>query len=214
MRTPINNLMIQTQVSLSKLRTINDYHDVLYSNLEEYERLAKMVSDMLYLAKIDHHIETHTLVSFELADTLTALYDFYEIWATEKNISLKLNGKTKIKANEEMIRRAFSNLISNAIKYGEPNSEILINIESKNDHSIITVKNKVAISLLKLTQADLNKFFDRFYRLDFSRERVEDGTGLGLAITRSIFDMHKALISVKIIDEDIIFTIIFPLNHD
>ncbi|WP_291373982.1 heavy metal sensor histidine kinase [Acinetobacter sp. UBA6720] len=209
-RTPINNLMMQTQVSLTKPRNIEEYREVLFSNLEEYERLAKMVSDMLFLAKTDHLIELKNLQNIELSNEIIALYEFYEAWASEKNIQLKYYGYAKVIADSSMIRRAFSNLISNAIKYGEPNSILHIELNQNQEGCRILVKNKVSSDMQNLSQDQLNRFFDRFYRLDFARQRTEDGTGLGLAITRSIFELHHALISVQLKQQFIVFEIQFP----
>ncbi|WP_151769082.1 heavy metal sensor histidine kinase, partial [Acinetobacter colistiniresistens] len=119
-RTPINNLMMQTQVSLTKPRTLEQYQDVLFSNLEEYEHLAKMISDMLFLAKSDHNLALKNKKNIDLVQEMKVLFEYFEAFASEKQIQLKLTGQASIQAEPAMIRRAFNNLISNAIKYGEP----------------------------------------------------------------------------------------------
>ena len=65
-RTPINNLMTQTQVCLSRSRDINTYQEVLFSNLEEFEHLARMVSDMLFLAKAENGLHLPNLQQVNL----------------------------------------------------------------------------------------------------------------------------------------------------
>ncbi|MFX7412354.1 ATP-binding protein, partial [Acinetobacter baumannii] len=89
-----------------------------------------------------------------------------------------------------MLRRALSNLLSNAIKYGKPDSIIKINCRQNIDTTIFTIENESS----PITSEQLNRLFDRFYRTDASRQRVEEGTGLGLAITKSILDVHGATI--------------------
>ena len=77
-RTPINNLMTQTQVCLSRSRDINTYQEVLFSNLEEFERLARMISDMLFLANAEHGLHLPNLKQVDLVKEVSALFDFYD----------------------------------------------------------------------------------------------------------------------------------------
>ncbi|ENW81229.1 hypothetical protein F909_02520 [Acinetobacter sp. ANC 3929] len=208
-RTPINNLMMQTQVSLTKPRTIEQYQDVLFSNLEEYEHLAKMISDMLFLAKSDHNLALKSKKNIDLVQEMKVLFEYFEAFAADKNIVLEQTGQAHIEAEPAMIRRAFNNLISNAIKYGEADSVLQIQLAEDAQSSVILIKNKVAAEMQTLTPLQLSRFFDRFYRLDSSRHKAEDGTGLGLAITKSIIEIHSAKIDVYIEDENIVFRIIF-----
>jgi two-component system heavy metal sensor histidine kinase CusS len=104
-----------------------------------------------------------------------------------------------------MLRRALSNLLSNAIKYGKPNSTININCEQNIETTIFKIENECP----PLSQEQLSRLFDRFYRTDASRQRVEEGTGLGLAITKSILDVHRATIQADYQNGHIIFTVTF-----
>jgi len=88
-RTPINNLMTQTQVCLARKRDTSTYQEVLFSNLEELERLARMVSDMLFLAKAEHGLKLQNLQNIDLVKEVTALFDFYDALAAEKNMTLQ-----------------------------------------------------------------------------------------------------------------------------
>ncbi|MDR2248012.1 heavy metal sensor histidine kinase [Acinetobacter sp.] len=204
-RTPINNLMTQTQVCLSRNRDITTYQEILFSNLEEFERLARMVSDMLFLAKAEHGLHIANLQEVNLFKEISALFDFYDAIATEKGISLEQTGQGYVKGDPSMLRRAFSNLLSNAIKYGKSDSVIKIKCQQNNDRIELTIENESS----PLSQEQLTRLFDRFYRTDASRQRVEEGTGLGLAITKSILDVHGATIQANYDDGHIIFKIIF-----
>src|SRR3989344_4618873 len=79
LRTPINNLMTQTQVTLSQPRSCGEYQDILASNAEEYQRLARMVADMLFLAKADHGLILPSTERIAAHDEAQALFDFYEV---------------------------------------------------------------------------------------------------------------------------------------
>ncbi len=204
-RTPINNLMTQTQVCLSRSRDITTYQEILFSNLEEFERLARMVSDMLFLAKAEHGLHVANLQEVNLFKEISALFDFYDAIAAEKGMSLEQTGQGYVEGDPSMLRRAFSNLLSNAIKYGKSDSVIKIKCQQNNDRTELTIENESS----PLSQEQLTRLFDRFYRTDASRQRVEEGTGLGLAITKSILDVHGATIQANYDDGHIIFKIIF-----
>ncbi|MCH2003685.1 MULTISPECIES: heavy metal sensor histidine kinase [Acinetobacter] len=204
-RTPINNLMTQTQVCLSRSRDINTYQEVLFSNLEEFERLARMVSDMLFLAKAEHGLHLPNLKQVDLVKEVSALFDFYDAIAAEKSISLEQKGYGVVNGDPSMLRRALSNLLSNAIKYGKTESVVRIKTQQNFDTTIFTIENESS----PLTSEQLSRLFDRFYRTDASRQRVEEGTGLGLAITKSILDVHGATIKADYQDGRIKFKIIF-----
>lgn len=204
-RTPINNLMTQTQVCLSRSRDISTYQEILFSNLEEFERLARMVSDMLFLAKAEHGLHRANLQQVNLVKEVSALFDFYDAIAAEKGMSLKQTGQGYVEGDPSMLRRALSNLLSNAIKYGKSDSIIKIKCQQNSDTTELTIENESS----PLSQEQLTRLFDRFYRTDSSRQRVEEGTGLGLAITKSILDVHGATIQANYENGHITFKIIF-----
>jgi two-component system heavy metal sensor histidine kinase CusS len=204
-RTPINNLMTQTQVCLSRSRDINTYQEVLFSNLEEFERLARMISDMLFLAKAEHGLHLPNLKQVDLVKEVSALFDFYDAIAAEKSISLEQKGYGVVNGDPSMLRRSLSNLLSNAIKYGKTESVVRIKTQQNFDTTTFIIENESS----PLSSEQLNRLFDRFYRTDVSRQRVEEGTGLGLAITKSILDVHGASIQATYNEGHISFKIIF-----
>jgi two-component system, OmpR family, heavy metal sensor histidine kinase CusS len=204
-RTPINNLMTQTQVCLSRHRDIDAYKEVLFSNLEELEHLARIVSDMLFLAKAENGLTLAKLQKIDLKQEINALFDFYDALAAEKNIRFEQSGTGTVNADPTMLRRALSNLFSNAIKYGKSNSFIYVKFHQNLENVFFSIENEGP----SLSPEQLSRVFDRFYRTDASRQRVEDGTGLGLAITKSILDLHDAVIYAESKNGRVIFSIIF-----
>jgi two-component system heavy metal sensor histidine kinase CusS len=204
-RTPINNLMTQTQVCLSRSRSNQDYQEVLFSNLEEFEHLARMVSDMLFLAKAEHGLVLANVQSVDILEHVQDVFDFYDALAAEKNIRLRYTGQGQVLADPAMLRRALSNLLSNAIKYGNADSCIEIHCQQQQQQTLLWMSNACAA----LSSEQLERLFDRFYRTDVSRQRVEDGTGLGLAICKSILDAHGASIDAHYQQGRIQFRIVF-----
>ncbi|MDQ9019958.1 heavy metal sensor histidine kinase [Acinetobacter sichuanensis] len=209
-RTPINNLMMQTQVCLSQERSIEQYQEILFSNYEEYEHLAKMIADLLFLAKSEHQIRPKNIQMIDLKNEFQNLFDFYEAFALDKNMYFHLSGNAILLGELSMLRRAFSNLISNAIKYGTAYTAINVLIEQKQQSIEIQIQNQS----IALTQNQLARLFDRFYRVDSSRQKIVEGTGLGLAITQSIVHVHHASIHASYAPPMITFHLTFPLIQD
>ncbi|ALS99438.1 histidine kinase [Lacimicrobium alkaliphilum] len=189
LRTPLTNLITQTQVALGKARTLKEYRELLYSNLEEQERLAKMVNDMLWLAKSDHGLIRPVQVSLDLAVEIKELFEFFEALAEEKQITLRQTGHAPaIMGDREMLRRAISNLMSNAIRYTPAGKWIEVRLDSPTENTItLSITNPGP----GISEKHLPRLFDRFYRADPSRTRQSEGVGLGLAIVRSIAEAHQ-----------------------
>lgn len=193
LRTPINTLMTQTQVTLSKPRTPEEYREILYSSLEEYERLARMTSDMLFLAKADHGLVVPSRESVNLRLEVEALFEFYDALAAEKSVRLECSGDAEVYGDRIMIRRAISNLLSNAIRHCNAGDEIRITLSMTEASAFIRVENTGE----EIPAENLPRVFDRFYRGDASRQRGNESSGLGLAITRSIVLAHQGDIAVQ-----------------
>lgn len=208
-RTPINNLMTQTQVSLSKPRSAEEYREILYSNMEEYERLARMISDMLFLAKADNGLMIPRLEEIYLRSEVNALCEFYETLAAEKKILLAVNGAARTIGDRLMIRRAIGNLLSNAVRHSKEGTTITVEIQAHAEEITISVSNEGDT----INSEQLPRIFDRFYRADVSRRRTDEGAGLGLAITRSIIRAHKGDISATSTPHKTTFLITLPTHH-
>ena len=191
LRTPISNLMTQTQVALSRPRTTDEYQDILASNLEEYERIARMVSDMLFLAKAEGNTLAHAGESIDLAHEADALIDFYEALADERQVRIIRRGQASVHGDRLMLRRALSNLLSNALRHTPAGGEITIAI----DADAIAVRMAVSNVGDPIDADQLERIFDRFHRGSTQRARHGEGAGLGLAITRSIVRAHGGEIS-------------------
>ncbi len=192
LRTPISNLMTQTQVALSSARDKDAYKEILYSSLEEYERMAQMVSDMLYLAQTDNGLLKPGLEKVDLAGETQGLFDYFEAWAEERKVSLTQSGSASVTGDRLMLRRALSNLISNSIRHTPQGQTVKISLDSRGGKATVSVENPGP----EIPAEHLPKLFDRFYRVDPSRQRKGDGAGLGLAIVKSIVDVHGGAISV------------------
>jgi two-component system heavy metal sensor histidine kinase CusS len=206
MRTPVNNLMMQTQVMLSQSRSAEEYREVLASNLEEYERLARMIGDMLFLAKADNGLLVPSRENVDLANELDELFDFYEALADDKGVRMQCEGTAMVDGDRLMIRRALSNLISNAIRYTPRNTIVRVQLQEAEGQVQIAIKNPCTD-----IPENPERLFDRFYRADPARRETGEGAGLGLAITRSIIRAHGGEVTVKSSPTEIGFSVILPV---
>lgn len=183
LRTPVSNLMTQTQVALSQARDAEAYREILYSNLEEYQRLATMIADMLFLAKADNGLIIPSREPVEIQQEVANLFAFYEALAEDQGIALVTRGSGTVLGDRLMLRRALSNLLSNAIRHTPRGGAVSVAIgPGANGFLSVIVENPGE----PIPAEHLPRIFDRFYRVDSSRQRSSEGAGLGLAITRSI----------------------------
>ncbi len=206
LRTPVTNLMTQTQVALSQARSADEYQEILYSNMEEYERMAQMIGDMLFLAKADNDLNPLNAETIDLKSELRNLFDYYEAWAEECHVSLALEGDAHVQGDRLMLRRALSNLIANAVRHTPPERRVAVTLSYTDGDVNIVVHNPGT----PIPVEHLPKLFDRFYRTDPSRQRSGDGAGLGLAIVKSIIEAHNGTIVASSDKEGTAFSITLP----
>jgi two-component system heavy metal sensor histidine kinase CusS len=206
LRTPITNLMTQTQVALSRARTIDEYREILYSNMEEYERMAQMVGDMLFLAQADSGTNKRESIEVDLAAEVRSLFDYYEGWAEESGVSLAVEGDATVAGDRLMLQRALGNLLSNAVRHTPSGGTVRVVLARSEDRATVSVENPGQ----PIMAGDLPKIFDRFYRPDPSRQRRGEGAGLGLAIVKSIVEAHNGIIEVASDENGTRFEITFP----
>jgi two-component system heavy metal sensor histidine kinase CusS len=198
--------MTQTQVALTRARSTDEYRDILASNAEEYERLARMIGDMLFLAQADNGLIMPNREPVDLAAQVGELFEFFDALAEEKALHLSLTGAKMVSGDKLMLRRALANLLSNAIRHAPEGGIIRVSIETSSDGTRLTVENTGA----PIPPEHLPRIFDRFYRADPSRHRANEGAGLGLAITRSIVRAHGGEILARSGTDSVCFEIWMP----
>ena len=191
LRTPVSNLMIHTEVVLSRKRDIEDYEDNLYSNLDDLKCMSRMIDDMLFLAKSDNGLIPHEDKPIDLLEVVEKLLEYYRLLADERGINLTVSGGGSVRGDVLMLHRAVSNLLSNALRYTPEGRTINVDIQQRNTSTFVVVENPGET----IAPEHLEKLFDRFYRADPARrEGSPSNAGLGLSITRSIVEAHEGKI--------------------
>lgn len=177
--------------------------------LEKSNKLEELINELFEITK--YNSETLIIKKERLNLTLLinqVIDEFYPILKEQnKKINFSPEKDFFTKADSIKMARVFNNLIKNAINYSYENSEINIDIKEEKD-LIITISNKSKT----LTPNELDKLFDKFYRVDYSRNTKFGGSGLGLAIAQEIIKLHNGTITVKSENEETSFTITLPKN--
>lgn len=207
LRTPLSNLLTQTQVTLSAARDVATYQDVLGSNAEELEWLGRMVSDMLFLAKTEHGVDLPHRERFSAHDDAHALLEFHAAVAEEKHIHMEVQGAADIVGDRLMFRRAVSNLLSNALRHTPEGGAVTIRIANDTQATTVSVENTGE----DIPPDMLPRLFNRFYRAGSARTHAgSGGTGLGLAIVQAIARTHGGTVSVTSSGGLTCFSLVFP----
>jgi two-component system sensor histidine kinase VanS len=111
-------------------------------------------------------------------------------------------------ADPDKLSRVFNNLIKNAISYSKEKSDITINVNKKNDNVLIEVIKKGK----QISEENINKIFEKFFRVDSSRGTKTGGCGLGLAIAKEIVELHNGKIAAESNKVETKFRVILPCN--
>ena len=186
LRTPIHSLRMQTEVSLGKARSVDEYHELLASNLEEYERLSRIIADMLFLAKAEHGLLVPQKEAVPLLDLCGRLVDYYGILADD--IAVDVRGENLlVQGDRLMLERAIGNLLANAIRHTPAGGRVELSVRPGVGRIVVSVGN----SGPPIPAEALRGIFERFVRLNPEGE----GSGLGLAIVKSIVQAHGGAVS-------------------
>jgi len=209
MRTPLGNLMGHTQQTLRRSRSVEDYQNLLVSNQEEYERLARMIDSMLFLARTEQPDTCVRIEQVNLPDLIEQLCEYFEGVAQERNVQLINQTHDQLLGDPGLIRRALANLMANALRYATPASAVTVSSRVAGHGLEITVHNFGE----PIAAQHLPRLFERFYRCDPSRNQPDDSGGLGLAIVRSIMQLHGGCVSVDSTEAGTSFHLKFPLEN-
>ncbi len=206
MRTPLANVISSSQVTLSRSRTTDEYEALIDSNIEECERLQRMIESMLFLARTDNAQQLIKVVEIDAGSELRRLASYFQGLAEEAGVQIAVEGNTRIAADATLFRRAVSNLMSNALDHAFTGSSVKLSSYDSPKYTVIEVTNHGHT----IAQEHVDRIFERFYRIDASRHGSARNAGLGLAIVKSIMELHHGKVDVVSYGERTTFTLYFP----
>ncbi|WP_447787052.1 heavy metal sensor histidine kinase [Pseudomonas germanica] len=193
LRSPLTNLIGQTQVALTRGRSAEHYFEVLQSNLEELERLRSIINDMLFLASADQGNKATKLTSTSLADEVATTLEYLDFILEDAQVEVQVSGDALVQIEVAHLRRALINLLSNAVQHTGAGQVIEVRIEVEEHQVSIGVANPGS----PIASEHLPRLFERFYRVDASRSNSGNNHGLGLAIVKAIALMHGGDVFVR-----------------
>lgn len=206
LRTPIGNLLGQTEVALRQPRSAEQYEALLASNLEELQRLSRMTDNMLFLARAEHADTAIERSMLDVGDELRRVADYFEGLAEERGLRIVVQGEGTVWADSMLLRRALGNLLANAVRHADHGSAILLRSVRDDDGVTLSVENRGPT----IAAQHLARIFDRFYRADASRGGSSEASGLGLSIVRSIMTLHQGRWQASSADGCTRFCLVFP----
>ena len=206
MRTPLANVISSSQVTLSRARTTDEYEALIDSNIEECERLQRMIENMLFLARTDNARQHLKAVELDAGAELRRLASYFQALADEAGVHLAVQGEAPVVADATLFRRAVSNLASNALEHAQAGSTIELTVSTRPGYAVVEVTNRGAA----IPPEQIERIFERFYRIDSSRHGAARNAGLGLAIVKSIIELHRGKVEVESRDGRTTFALYFP----
>lgn len=194
LKTPLTILKGETELALRKERTNEEYKRSMQSNLEEIDRMSRIIDDLLLLSKAETKDIGMNLEKVDLRDLLADVCMNMKLFGENKGVEIIARELEDIRlvGDELKLRRMITNVVENAIKYGHRGGHVIVSSYKQNGFACVNVEDDGP----GISPGDIKYIFDRFYRADRSRKR-ESGSGLGLSISRWIAEAHKGSIDVQ-----------------
>lgn len=194
LRNPVNNLMGEMEVCLTRERDSGEYRATLESGLEECRRLAGLIENLLFVARAENSEKILYPQWFDAREACMHLLELQAHAASARGIHLACEGEAQLHADPLLFRQALGNLVANAIRYSPAGAEVCVKLHGPAaGYTEIEVRDQGE----GIPPEHLPHVFDRFYQVDSSRARHGQGTGLGLAIVRSIMELHGGEVSLQ-----------------
>ncbi len=211
LRTPLTSIIgyldIVSNHKLSKEEQ-DKYIEIVYS---KSIRLEKLIEDLFTYTKLEFGQVALHLGQVDMVKLMEQMLEEFYPSFCENGLEYDFKTDEKevyVEADGSLLARAFENLISNAIKYGKDGKNVNISVETDATTAVISIINYGEV----IPNKDINKIFEKFYRVDASRNDEHGGTGLGLAIAKNIINMHNGLIGVRSTMEGTVFEV--TLNRE
>lgn len=196
LRTPIALIHTEAELALRRSRDEAEYREALRHILQEADRTAKLIEELLSLARADSGREAFDLHPIDLLPTLRESASKWNQVASLHNLQFEEHLETErlpVMGDENALRRVIDILLDNALKYTPAPGKLTLSAEQHPNGVVVTVED----TGIGIAPEDQSRIFERFYRVDKARSRELGGAGLGLAIAQWIVQLHKGTITVR-----------------
>jgi heavy metal sensor kinase len=194
LRMPLAAIRVEAEVALGKPLTVEQHQELLGSILEECGRLARLIDQLLALAREDAGGPRPEPAPVDLAALVAGVVETMRPLAEARGVALRHDpdGPLRVRGEDARLRQVFFNLLDNAIKYTPEGGAVAVGLGEAGGEAVVTVRD----TGVGISAEHLSHVFDRFYRVDKARSRAEGGAGLGLSIARKIVTDHGGRIEL------------------
>lgn len=214
LRTPLTSVIgyleyVQTHPELDE-ETRGRYLGIAF---HKAQYLQQLTSDLLGFVKLEHRDMTYQWMRLDLRQLIEQLMDEHIFQFQNQGLRTEFfcpQDAVFMIGDGNLLARLFENLLNNAIKYGKDGKCIRVELEQKAEHAVVRVTNYGHV----IPEKDLDKIFQKFYRVEQSRSLDTGGSGLGLAIAEQIVQIHQGTIGVRSNLNGTIFEVKLPLMHE
>lgn len=213
LRTPLTSII--GYLGLIEDHQYQSEEDIVkYSHIayDKAKQMKNLVEDLFEYTKVQQHGAPVNLMTVDLGQLLEQVGTSFELEADKKGIAINVSCEPtplSITADPEKLGRLFSNLVANALKYGHGASYIHLTAKQLGEKVVITVADDGE----KIPAESVKHLFERFYRVESSRNKATGGTGLGLAIVQSIVELHHGSVTARSDDQETAFVVTLPVKQ-
>ncbi|HTW66333.1 MAG TPA: ATP-binding protein [Bryobacteraceae bacterium] len=210
LRTPITLIRATAELTLRRERPAETYREALRQIIQESDRTTRLIEDLLLLARADAGLPAWPLDRVELAPLVLDVCEQGQILAQERQLEIAAEAPEQplyVQANDPALRRLLLLLVDNAVKYTPAGGRITVSVALDSSGPTVTVRD----TGVGIPDAALPHVFERFYRVDESRNREAGGAGLGLSIAQWIAERHHARLEAEsVVGHGSAFRVRFP----
>lgn len=213
LRTPLTSII--GYLGLIEDHQYQSEEDIVkYSHIayDKAKQMKNLVEDLFEYTKVQQHGAPVNLMTVDLGQLLEQVGASFELEADKKGMAINVTCEPTpllITADPEKLGRLFSNLVANALKYGHGASYIHLTAKQLGEKVVITVADDGE----KIPAESVKHLFERFYRVESSRNKATGGTGLGLAIVQSIVELHHGSVTARSDDQETAFVVTLPVKQ-
>ena len=210
LRTPLTITKGETELALRRPRQAEDYRVVLESNLEEIDRMSRIVDELLFLSRADLGEIKLKMVPVQLDDLVREIQQQAQVLGEERHIQtvLEVVEPVVVQGDDLRLRELLLNLLDNAVKYSQKGQTVELSLTVSGGQGKLVIRDHG----IGIAPEDQERVFDRFYRTDEARAHAAKGTGLGLSICKWIVEVHHGTIEMKSTTQGgSCFTVCLPL---
>ncbi|MEK1304612.1 HAMP domain-containing histidine kinase [Limosilactobacillus fermentum] len=213
LRTPLTSII--GYLGLIEDHQYQSEEDIVkYSHIayDKAKQMKNLVEDLFEYTKVQQHGAPVNLMTVDLGQLLEQVGASFELEADKKGMAINVSCEPTpllITADPEKLGRLFSNLVANALKYGHGASYIHLTAKQLGEKVVITVADDGE----KIPAESVKHLFERFYRVESSRNKATGGTGLGLAIVQSIVELHHGSVTARSDDQETAFVVTLPVKQ-